>query len=318
MSFLPLGAGVEMRSPAKKFILNAAQQKAVEARNLGRRRKEIAEGTNVEQRVFDNPDLRGILLGRPELERTLPPIIRGGKEYTDPRDPLRQTGEIIPGFIKGDQERFREEFNMKKIADTVSVARNVHDQYEGYYDRNLYLGKSFVIENIQNNILDESLANAILENESDSREYAIEYALQGADEFMKLSSNPKIYKKVSKGIDVEIEDKRVSYLTHDAFEVEDSEVYEDEERENNGDGSYTLTRKLYKEYNVSDTSPYVILEETIESASFEYEYNSDGEQVEAEDEDFEDYSPDRNYYLRLKASANTTPATYRRLYGRAK
>jgi len=317
MSFLPLGAGVEMRSPAKKLILNAAQQKAVEARNLGRRRKEILEGTNVEQRVFDNPDLRGILLGRKELERTLPPVIRGGKEYTDPNDPLQPTGKMLPGFIKGDQDRFREEFNMKKISDTIPVARNVNDLYSGYYERNLYLGKSNVIENIQSNILDESLANAILENESDSREYAIEYALYGADDFMKLSSDPKIYKKVSKGEEVQLI-PQVSYLTHDDFEVEDSGIYGDEERENNGNGSYTLFRKYYKEYNISDTSPYVILEETIESASFDYEYNSDGDQVDAEDEDFEDYSPDRNYYLRLKASSETTPSTYRRLYGRPK
>jgi hypothetical protein len=294
MSFLPLGAGVEMRSPAKKFILNAAQQKAVEARNLGRRRKEIAEGTNVEQRVFDNPDLRGILLGRREIERTLPPIIKGGKEYTDPRDP-GQAG-LYKGGLFG------------QIKDLETYEAGV---LEGFDDLVRLAPENWATQDTFENLLvhtlkDKALSDTLLNAYPSYEPRKITRPVEAAEKFMNLSIDPE----AKSGDEILIDDIDDLVGEHNLVDYIDK----DEDYEDIGDNKYRYTITETSLYKVSDRSKYDIIRKRT-YGPFEHEYLENGEEdFDAHDDD-EDYYPEDEYFLSLK---EVLPRPTGRYYGRAK
>jgi hypothetical protein len=292
MSFLPLGAGVEMRSP-KKLILNAAQQTAVEARNLGRRRKEISEGTNVEQRVFDNPDLRGIFLGRKEIERTLPPIIRGGKEYTDPTDP-GQAG-LYKGGLFG------------QIKDLESYEKSYK---EGLDDLVRLAPENWATQDTFENLLvhtlkDETLSNTLLNAYSGYVPKDITKSVEAAENFMNLSTDPE----AKNGDEIMIND--IDDLVGEHNLVDD--IDRDEDYEDIDGLTYRYTITVTSLYKVSDRSKYDIIRKRT-YGPFVHEY-IDGEHDHDAEGDDEDYSPEDEYFLSLK---EVLPKPKGRYYGRAK
>jgi hypothetical protein len=293
MSFLPLGAGVEMRSPAKKFILNAAQQKAVEARNLGRRRKEIAEGTNVEQRVFNNPDLRGILLGRREIERTLPPIIRDGKEYTDPRDP-GQAG-LYKGGLFGqikDLETY-ETGVLEEFDDLVRLAP------ENWATQDTF--ENLLVHTLKDKALSDTLLNAYPRYEPRK----ITRSVEAAEKFMNLSLDTE----AKNGDEILIDD--IDDLVGEHNLVDD--IDRDEDYEDIDGLTYRYTTTVTSLYKVSDRSKYDIIRIRT-YGPFVHEYVDGERDYEAHDDD-EDYYPEDEYFLSLK---KVLPKPKGRYYGRPK
>jgi hypothetical protein len=301
MSFLPLGAGIEMRSPAKKFILNAAQQKAVEARNLGRRRKEIAEGTNVEQRVFDNPDLRAIFLGRREVDRTLPPIIRGGKEYTDPSDP-GQAGLYKGGLFGQIKDLESQEKSYTEDAESLEAVSNYfNSSYRGYSDRDI----RGVLNDV--NIKDKTLIDTIAHSYSHYYPENFHKNIEAAKEFLELSF---LVPDAKDGDTIFID--HIDELVGEHNLVDD--IDRDDEYENVGDNKYRYTTTVTSLYEVSDKSKFDIIRKRT-YGPFVHEYLENGEEdFDAHDDD-EDYYPEDEYFLSLK---KVLPKPKGRYYGRAK
>jgi hypothetical protein len=295
MSFLPLGAGVEMRRPANKFILNAAQQKAVEARNLGRRRKEIAEGTNVEQRVFDNPDLRAIFLGRREVGRTLPPIIRGGKEYTDPSDP----GQA--GLYKGGLFGQIKDLESQEKSYTEGLAETANYFQEFYKDVDNDVIDGF----LGSYITDQTLINTIKESYASYRPEDFYKNIEAAENFMLLNIDPK----AKSGDEIFID--HIDELVGEHNLVDD--IDRDDEYEDIGDNKYRYTITVTSLYKVSDKSKFDIIRERT-YGPFEHEYVDGEYDYDAHDGD-EDYYPEDEYFLELKENL---PKPKGRYYGRAK
>lgn len=297
MSFLPLGAGVEMRSPAKKFMLNAAQQRAVEARNLARRRTEIEAGTNVEQRVFDNPDLRGILLGRQEFERTLPPVVRGGKEYTDPKDP-GQAG-LYKGGLFG-QVRDIETYEKDK-----GYRIGIEDARD--YFKSADRADLTTREVLDSFIDDERLVDTIENSYRHSRPEDFYKNIEAAHKFQELTFDPE----AKDGDEILIDDLDDLIGEHNA--VDDIDVNDDVEDVGDNKYRYTTTRDTL--HKISDRSKYDVVKRTT-YGPFEHEYLENGEQdYEAEGDD-EDYYPESKYFLKLKKVLPKIPTT--RYYGRPK
>ena len=293
MSFLPLGAGVEMRSPAKKFMLNAAQQRAVEARNLARRRTEIEAGTNVEQRVFDNPDLRGIFLGRQEFERTLPPVVRGGKEYTDPKDP-GQAG-LYKGGLFG------------QIKDLETYETGV---LEGFDDLVRLAPENWATKDTFENLLvhtlkDETLTDTLLNAYSTYNSRNITRSVEAAEKFMNLSLDTE----AKNGDEILIDD--IDDLVGEHNLVDDIDI--DDDYEDIGDNKYRYTTTVTSLYKVSDRSKYDIIR-TRTYGPFEHEYLDDERNYDYHGDD-EDYYPKDSYSLELK---KVLPKISGRYYGRPK
>lgn len=293
MSFLPLGAGVDMRRPTIDEFFKARGISPELRAKVARRRTEIEAGTNAEQRVFNNPDLRGILLGRQELKRTLSPVIRGGKEYTDPKDP-GQAG-LYKGGLFG------------QIKDLESQEKSYTEGLEDVTSYFEYMSpdEPTVREVLAHNVKDNALADTLLNSYSQYRPGDFHKNIKAAEKIMNLSLDTE----AKNGDEILIDDIDDLVGEHNlVYDIDRDEDYEDI------DGlTYRYTTTVTSLYKVSDRSKYDIIRKRT-FGPFVHEYVDGEHDYDAEGDD-EDYSPENEYFLSLK---KVLPKPKGRYYGRPK